>query len=130
MLFRSRVSTARRFIKRMNLADVDALAAMMHDDFVFVDSRLTRIEGRENCIEFFRRFVALDTGFAIAIESASRNGDDVLIKGATTARDPVLVAQCLWQCQVIDGKIAYWQSFRSDQPPALARILASDLVAN
>ncbi len=130
MLIRSRVSIARRFIKRMNLADVDGLASMMSDDVVFVDSRLARIEGKVGCVELFRRFVALDTGFTISIESASRNGDDVLIKGHTHSNDEDLVANCLWQCRIEGGKVVYWQSYRADDPPALARMLAREFVVN
>lgn len=130
MLIRSRVSIARRFIKRLNSADIEGLAAMMRDDFIYVDSRLARIEGKTGCVEMFRRFVALDTGYSIIVESASRNGDDVLIKGRTQSSDPELVANCLWKCRIENGKVAYWQSFRADEPPALARMLASEFVVN
>ena len=117
-------SVAGRLIDAISSEDLASVERVLDDDVVYIDSVGDRIEGKAACMAAMRHMFSLDLQFRIKVESLAKVGTHVLVRGRCNSRDPSLNARCLWRIFVRNGKIAEYQSHRSDSPPSFARRLS------
>ncbi|MDG5747021.1 nuclear transport factor 2 family protein [Qipengyuania sp. XHP0207] len=117
---------ARNLIAAFNAHDCAGVQACLAADCVFIDSSGARIDGRETCAETTRRFFEAEPGFHLAITSYTVVGEEVLMSGTTTARDPLVAKDRLWRAKIVQGEVAEFQSYCDGEPRLLARALAPE----
>lgn len=118
-----RKDAARQLMAAFNAHDHLALATCLTADCIFIDSAGGRIEGRSGCVEATRLFMKLEPEFHVEVDSYSVVGDEVLMQGETTARDPLVAKDRLWRAKVEDGRISEFQTYCDGEPRQLARLL-------
>ncbi|WP_128893096.1 nuclear transport factor 2 family protein [Erythrobacter sp. HKB08] len=121
-------AVASRFLAAIEAEDLDTIESLLANDVVYTDSRGDSISGYSSCVEAMRRMFEMDIAFAIQPSSMTQAGENVLIRGRCSSRDPRLNAQCLWRFRVRNGKLAEYQSHRASDPPAFARFLMPEAV--
>ena len=92
-----RKDAARHLMAAFNAHDHLALANCLTANCIFIDSAGGRIEGRSGCVEATRLFMTLEPEFHIEVDSYSVVGDEVLMQGETTARDPLIAKDRYWR---------------------------------
>ncbi|QZD92275.1 nuclear transport factor 2 family protein [Qipengyuania xiapuensis] len=118
-----RKDAARQLMAAFNAHDHLALAKCITADCTFIDSSGGRLEGRSNIVEATRMFMTMEPEFHIEVDSYSVVGDEVLMQGETTAKDPLVAKDRLWRARVEDGRIAEFQTYCDGEPRQLARLL-------
>ena len=124
MFGRDPYRVSRLFVDAVNARDIAAIDPMIHEDCRFIDSRGYRLEGRELCLEVMGRFFEVEPEYRIHVETMSRSGEDVLLRGHVTARDPRLRLATLWRARSDEQQMREWQGYSIVGAPPLARILA------
>ena len=115
----------RQYIAALNARDPDTIGSLLAENCRFVDSTGGWVEGRDNAMAATRAFLDFETNFRINEEDIVLRGDEVLVRGSTSAKNPQLAKDKLWRAKVEGGKLALWQSYGTESLP-LARILMPD----
>jgi uncharacterized protein (TIGR02246 family) len=109
------VATVNDFIARINAADADGLAALMTDDFTFVDYFGDEFAGRDVMRDGFRRYFEQYPGYRIVTEQVLVCGAaDVLVIGrAVNSHIPAAQADSAlaWHAIVREDLVAVWRIF-------------------
>jgi uncharacterized protein (TIGR02246 family) len=110
--------TVRQFAAAINAHDVDAIAALMTDDHVFVDSLGNRTEGAQNMRAGWRGYLAMCPDYWIRVDVAMPDGATVLAAGAAggTIDGQRWEIPAAWQAAVRGGRIAEWRVFADNKP--------------
>jgi len=116
-----------RYIAALNACDTETIDGLLADDIRYVDSSGGWLEGRENVVSATRDF--FDTGIEFRIDDAKivLHGDEVLVRGVASARDPELATDKLWKAKVTNGKLSFWQGF-GDKGVPFARMVSPEKV--
>ena len=126
MARRSNKAVATAFLQSFSGDDPESAINMLGDDCTYIDSTADQISGRAACEQAIRRFFSLGLQFTVEIDQVYESANLVLIKGRTHSDVRHLNAACHWRIKVSDGKIAEYQSFRGDRPPAIIRMLLKE----
>jgi ketosteroid isomerase-like protein len=122
---RSAVDTVLQFLERINQRDADALAEMMTEDHVFIDSLGQALTGRENMRLGWRGYYAFCPDYWVAHEEILSNGGLVAVFGAaggTIAADGKLLpgnkwrTSAAWLATVERGLIKQWRVYADNKP--------------
>lgn len=116
----------RRFVDCLNARDVPALREVVGEGCRIIDPRGVWIEGRETCIQLMERFFELEPDYRIHVETMGRAGENVLIKGRTTARHPHFATTTLWRARSDKRHLHEWQSYSPAPGASYCRLLVGD----
>lgn len=117
---------AKRFVEAINAHDVDAMAALVTDDFVYIDSWREGIRGREIAMQAAGAMFAADPAFRMDVEAMSFADPHVLMRGWIESANPDIDrVRAVWRCRCEDGKFAEWQSWAQSPVPKLLRQYAA-----
>ncbi|NMR29232.1 YybH family protein [Crystallibacter degradans] len=98
------------FNDAINRRDLDVLAALMTPTHRFIDTSGAAIEGKDACIDAWRRFfVAFPDYRNIFDEVQSVANGMVEVQGRSECSVPELDGPALWQVSVRDGFIDEWR---------------------
>ncbi len=114
---------AERFVAAFNTHDVDGLAAMMAEDFIYIDSWREGVTGRDRVLAAVRALIATDPEFGIDVESYDWRDPHVLMAGRVRSR-AFGDRRALWQLRIVNGQVAEYQAWAEGGPPPLMRMLA------
>lgn len=120
------LKTSQRYIDCVNARDLAGLRAVLAESCRLIDAGGGWMEGRETCLAAFERFFALEPNYRLEIASMSRNGQDVLIKGRSTASDPRFAASTLFRARCYENQLHEWQSYSAAKGAAVCRLLIGD----
>jgi limonene-1,2-epoxide hydrolase len=123
---REQERVVRRYVTALNARDIDAIEELLAPDCRFIDSIGCWVEGREDCLEASRRFLAMEPEFRIAIENILMHGGEVLINGTTSAQEPMLCRDTLWRARSDGKQLIEWQSYGEGSTLPLAKVLMGE----
>ena len=113
---------AARFVAAVNAHDADALAPLLTEDFVNIDSWREGVIGRETAIAGARMLFAADPGLRLDVETMSFSDPYVLMRGwVESANLAVGRRRAVWRARCEGGLIAEWQAWAEGSPPPLNR---------
>lgn len=119
-------ATAERFVAAVNAHDLDALGALMTDDFAYIDSWREGIVGRDNVLAAVAVLFAADKGFGIEVERKFYRAPHVLMSGKVISMQFADKRRAVWRARCDGDRLAEWQSWAEGGPPPLARTLAPE----
>jgi ketosteroid isomerase-like protein len=110
--------TVRQFVAAINAHDVAAIAALLSDDHVFIDSLGQRVEGAQTMRAGWRGYFAMCPDYRIRLNHVMSEGDTVLASGAAggTIDGAAWQTPAAWQAIVRGGLIAEWRVFADNKP--------------
>jgi ketosteroid isomerase-like protein len=113
------------FLERINHGDVEGLCALLTDDHVFIDALGSKIQGRENMRQAWKRYFGMIPDYRVSHEEILQRGNIVGVFGTargTYAPDGRLNKKNCWEipgawkAMVRDGRIAEWRVYADNQP--------------
>lgn len=127
-MLRSRKFTVRAFFDALNARSLERAERLMARDFVYIDSCQNCITGRDNCLELLSRLWQVDPTYRQELQTIALVAGQALVQGRVIAADPVMSSdELLFSMKFHRGKISFFQSFRGDDPPAMAKLLMPEL---
>lgn len=118
-------AVTRSFVTAINRGDFDALASLMTEDHVFIDSEGVEHRGREAMRASWRRYFSLVPDYRIAVHEWYGRGPVVVLIGTaqgTYAHAGRLEAgdrwstPAAWKAVVSGDHLATWQVFADNEP--------------
>jgi ketosteroid isomerase-like protein len=108
----------KQWLAAINGHDVDALAALMAADHVFVDSLGNRVEGARSMEAGWRGYFALCPDYWIRTDLAMTEGETMLMAGEAggTIDGQSWRIPAAWKLVVRDGRVAEWRVFADNKP--------------
>ena len=107
-----------QWLAAINRHDVDALAALMSADHVFVDSLGNRVAGAKSMEAGWRGYFAMCPDYWILADHAMAEGETMLIAGEAggTIDSHSWRIPAAWKLEIRDGRVAGWQVFADNKP--------------
>ena len=113
-----------RFVAALNAHDVAGLAALMSEDFTYIDSWREGVSGRDKVLAALKPLIAMDPDFGIEVDRFDWRDPHVLMTGRVNSRQFGSGRRAVWQVTVRDGLVAQYQAWAEGGPPPLSRMLA------
>jgi ketosteroid isomerase-like protein len=116
---------ARAFVDAINQRSAQAIAGLMTDDHVFVDSLGTRIEGKERMTAGWDGYFRMVPDYNIVVDETFVDGSVAVMLGkaqGTYSTDNVLRPEnrwstpAAWRVQVRGSLVAEWRVFADNEP--------------
>ena len=124
-LSKTPTQVARDFVAACNARDAAALARIIHDDVVFIDSRGGRLDGRRAMLEALDRVNDVAPDLRVVIDRASNLGDTALLSGRSLTSNPDLACDTQWRAVVRKDKLVEWQAYGRSSASSLVGLLGS-----
>jgi len=114
-----------QFMDAINRHDSDALAALMSDDHVFIDSLGNRVQGREKMKSGWQSYFAFCPDYWVTHESIFGDGNSVAVFGAaggTIAANGKLTPEnkwctpAAWLAILENGLVKEWRVYADNKP--------------
>ena len=120
----SPIETFRQFVAAINAHDVTAIALLLADDHLFVDSLGNAVRGASRMEGGWKGYFAMCPDYAIAVDQALAGGDTVLATGSAGGTIDAIAwsTPAAFAAIVRDGRIAEWRVFADNK--AVYEILA------
>lgn len=114
-----------RFNEAINEGDLDALAALMTADHIFVDAAGETVSGRERCVDAWRSFFEQFPVYENVFESVAAEGGRLTMVGHSNCPDERLDGPAVWTAEVRGGRVAEWRVY-DDTPEIRIRLGIGD----
>lgn len=98
-----------RFNQAINDRDLDAVSALLHDDYVFVDTAGNTEHGKDAGIRSWEGFFRQFPDYRNVFEEAVERDDSVVVRGHSECSEPALEGPALWVATIQDGLIKEWR---------------------
>jgi len=96
----------------INQRDIDKLASLIDDEYVFIDTAGTSIKGKHAGIETWRGFFEQFPDYKNEFEQIKEiDGNSVLVTGKSICNYEPLDGPALWRAKIKDGKLLEWQVY-------------------
>jgi uncharacterized protein (TIGR02246 family) len=107
-----------QFIAAINAHDAQALAALMTQDHLFVDSLGNQMQGAKTMEDGWRGYFSLCPDYWIRIRTLASDGLSVLASGEAggTINNIRWRTPAAWEAVVEDGAVAEWRVFADNKP--------------
>jgi ketosteroid isomerase-like protein len=107
-----------RFLAAINFHDVDSLAALMSEDFLFVDSLGNRVNGATAMKSGWQAYFSMCPDYWVRADDIMANGDALLLSGEAggTIDGVSWKIPSAWKAVVGDGQIREWRVFADNKP--------------
>jgi ketosteroid isomerase-like protein len=113
------------FVAACNARDGARLAAILHPDVVFQDSRGGRLEGAQEVLAALSRVNAVAPDLRVEIEKTVQRGELVLLTGRSITAVAALATDTQWSAIVRKGKLVEWLAFGRPSDSSLVGLLRS-----
>jgi ketosteroid isomerase-like protein len=100
----------------INRQDLDALAGLMSEDHVFVDSSHEVHAGKETMVAGWKQFFKDYPDYQNHFEHIEARDNLVVIVGHSTCSHKSLDGPALWTARVIDGLVQEWRVYEDTLP--------------
>ncbi len=107
-----------RWLAAINAHDVNALAALMTADHLFVDSLGNQVQGAESVQAGWRGYFALCPDYWVRADQEMTEGETMLAAGEAggTIDGQAWRTPAAWKVVIHDGKVAEWRVFADNKP--------------
>lgn len=105
------IATVNRFNDAINRRDIEAIAALITDDYTFTDSGGHVETGRKNGLNSRRRFFAAFPDYRNVFERTELRGDVVTVQGRSECAEPILNGPALWSARVHNRRVREWRVY-------------------
>jgi ketosteroid isomerase-like protein len=95
----------------INSRNLAALADLMTDDHVFIDTANAAIRGRQQCVNAWWGFFDSFPDYRNIFDTLVVVDDAVIVVGQSTCSDPRLRGPALWSARTRDGKLSEWRVY-------------------
>jgi len=121
----SAVEVVLKFEELINSLSSEAVAGLLTDDSVFIDSLGNRIEGAGKLRGAWAAYFKMVPDYSIAHVEIFAEGNTVAVfgtaqgtfaRGAEMKKEDFWKTPAAWRAVVRDGKIAEWQVFADNEP--------------
>jgi ketosteroid isomerase-like protein len=121
------------FVESINRHDVEAIADLLCEDHLFVDSEGSEVRGRQAMRRGWAGYFAIVPDYAVAVERTFVSGNTVVLLGRASgsyAPDGRLLeanrwsTPAAWRAEVADGRVAAWQVYADNGP--IRRLMRRD----
>jgi len=107
------------FVEAVNAEDVEALGALMAEDYVFTDSLGGSFAGRAQMMQGWRYFFTAYPFYRIEVEQVLSRGATVALFGEAVGGwridgkvlEKRWTVRAAWLAEVKDGKVSHWSVF-------------------
>jgi ketosteroid isomerase-like protein len=113
------------FVAACNARDGARLAAILHPDVVFQDSRGGRLEGAQEVLAALSRVNDIAPDLRVEIDKTVERGELVLLTGRSITAVAALATDTQWSATVRKGKLVEWQAFGRKSEGSLVGFLHS-----
>ena len=112
------IQTLNQFVAAINNHDVDALAALMAADHVFIDSRGNRVQGVTSMVSGWSSYFKMCPDYWIRTDCVMTEGNAALAAGEAGGSIDGIVwrTPAAWKAVVCEGKVAEWRVFADIKP--------------
>ncbi|HEX3879048.1 MAG TPA: nuclear transport factor 2 family protein [Bryobacteraceae bacterium] len=112
------VEVFQRAAAAINAHEIDALAALLSPDHLFVDSLGNRVTGASSMHDAWAAYFAMCPDYHIHIDTLVSQGDIVLASGEAggTIDGSTWRIPAAWQVTVANGLLAEWRVFADNKP--------------
>lgn len=119
------LDVTRRFLESVNSRSVGALASLLTEDHLFVDSTEGRVIGREANRKAWIGYFVMIPDYRITVERMLEEGDTVVVLGTAEGTfAPAGVLQeanrwrlpAAWRLRIADGLVAELQVYADNEP--------------
>jgi len=110
--------TFTQFVAAINRHDLDAIAALLGPDHLFVDSLGHRFQGAARMREGWRVYFAMCPDYRIQIDKSIARDDTVLAvgeAGGTIDNIPWRIPAA-WEAEIRGGAVLEWRVFADNKP--------------
>ena len=121
------LKVARRFLAAVDAHDLAACAALLREDFRYIDSHGNVLEGKAAGLHMFELLMGSHRDSRIVVASMSAFNDTVLIRARVDSPDPRLAGEALYKLKVERGLLTQIESNRFDTRPT-ARLLLPEIL--
>jgi ketosteroid isomerase-like protein len=116
--------TVEAFVAAINSGDAEAVARLISEDHVFIDSLGSRMEGRQSTASGWRHYFELFPDYRIEVEKVFVRGAEAMLHGRAggTFYRPGMIAGRAWEIPaawraVVEGeRVALWQVYADNKP--------------
>ncbi len=114
-----------RFIDAINRRDVEAVAGLLAEDHVFIDSLGAEVHGREAMREGWRAYFSMVPDYAITVSEVLVWGETVVVLGSASGTyssggppraEDRWSTPAAWRAVVAGDRLALWQVFADNEP--------------
>jgi uncharacterized protein (TIGR02246 family) len=121
----SPLSVAQAFARAINAHDVDAVADLMSDGHVFIDSLGTVVRGKETMRKGWEGYFRMVPNYTLTIDEIYASENTVVMLGAahgTYSPDGHLAPENDWKtpaafrATIEDGKVKEWRVYADNEP--------------
>ena len=120
----SRRGLTDRVVRMLNERRYDALADILAEDFVFLDTAGSPIRGREPFLEAMREVHRQAPDIRIEVDEEFEQEGDVLTKGRLVSAEPDYRSESLWRIKFAGDKVSEIQAFRDNNAVSVTRLTA------
>ncbi len=113
-----------RFVEALNAHDLGGLAALMTEDFSYIDSWREGVEGREKVLVGLERLFGSDPEFGVTVEQITYRAPNVLMAGRITSAQFGDKRRAVWRISCDGERLSQWQSWADGGPPPMSRALS------
>ena len=108
----------RAFVNAINHRNVDEIARLMTEDYVFTDSLGTVVRGRDKMKAGWTSYFRLVPDYTIAIEETYCDGAVVILLGVAqgTYAAETWSTPAAWRAKVRDDRVAEWRVYADNEP--------------
>jgi ketosteroid isomerase-like protein len=109
--------TFTQFIRAINDHDLEALASLMAEDHLFVDSLGNRVQGAKSMQIGWRGYFAMCPDYWVRIHTLLSEGDTVLAVGEAggTIDDSAWQMPAAWKAIIRGGLLSEWHVFADNK---------------
>jgi len=120
----NQIKTVLKYIESINRADLDKIAQMMDDDYVFVDAGNLRYEGKDIMIRGWKGYFMLFPDYSIEVQTITGNDSDIGLfgyssgtyKGLETIDDRnYFRIPTSWMVKLEGDKVRHWQVYNESK---------------
>jgi ketosteroid isomerase-like protein len=105
------ISIIEKFNQCINQQDLEGLAALMTQDYVFIDSSDDVHEGKDRMIAGWQEFFETYPDYRNHFEHIEARGELVLVAGHSTCSFDPLDGPALWTAKVKAGLVKEWRVY-------------------
>ena len=107
-----------RWLAAINVHDVDRLAALMADGFLFVDSLGNRVNGAATMRAGWQAYFTMCPDYWVRADTVMADGTILLVTGEAggTIDGVAWTTPSAWKAVVSDGLVREWRVFADNKP--------------
>lgn len=120
-----REKRTRAVVRALNLREYDALGEVLRDDFRFLDTAGSPVNGRDGFVAALKELHRIVPDLEVLVDDVSEQEGELLLKGRLhSPSDPDFRSESLWRAKIDNGRVSELQAFRKSNSLSTTRLTA------